>query len=111
MANLVNAKGWEEQEKMDPQRYEGHNKELFWIWNEKTNMMKMVSDINPFSSSYFVWLDIGAVRHVEYNHQLLVRKTPQERGDLLLCVENFTEEEQKLEEGKTLADFSLVDRI
>ena len=111
VAHLLDTKEWEVQEKMDPQHYPGHNKELFWIWNEKTNMMKMVSDINPFSSSYFVWLDIGAVRHVKYNYQLMVRKTPQERGVLLLSVENFTEEEQKLEDGKSLADFSLVDRI
>ena len=61
----MDGNGWEEQESKDPQHYPGHNKELFWIWNEKTNMMKMVSDINPFSSSYFVWMDIGAVRHTE----------------------------------------------
>ena len=74
-------------------------------------MMKIVSDINPFLSSYFVWLDIGAVRHTQYNHQTMVRIMPEEKGVLLLSVENFTEEEKMLEAGKSLADFSGVDRI
>ena len=111
VAKLVDSKGWEEQERMDPQHHAGHNKELFWIWNEKTNMMKMVSGINPFSSLYFVWLDIGAVRHTEYNHQEMIRNIPQESGVLLLSVDDFTEEEKILNDGKSLADFSLVDRI
>jgi len=108
---VLTSEGWEEQEKMDPQHYPGHNRQLFWVWNEKTNMMKIVSDINPFSSSYFVWLDIGAVRHTEYNHQQMVRNIPQEKGVLLLSVEQFTKEEQMLVDGKSLADFSLVNRI
>ena len=66
--------------------------------------MKIVSDINPFLSSYFVWLDIGAVRHTQYNHQTMVRIMPEEKGVLLLSVENFTEEEKMLEAGKSLAD-------
>ena len=107
MAQLLDKKGWEEQEQKDPQHTKGHTKELFWIWNEKTNMMKMVSDINPFLSSYFVWLDIGAIRHTLYNHNFLVRNIPEEKGVLLLSVENFTTEEFRVENS----DFSLVDRI
>ena len=107
MAQLLDKKGWEEQEQKDPQHTKGHTKELFWIWNEKTNMMKMVSDINPFLSSYFVWLDIGAIRHTLYNHNFLVRNIPEEKGVLLLSVENFTKEEFRVENS----DFSLVDRI
>ena len=35
---------------------------LYWIWNEKTNLMWIAASLNTFSSSYFVWLDIGAIR-------------------------------------------------
>eukprot|EP00092_Neocalanus_flemingeri_P004966 GFUD01005341.1.p1 GENE.GFUD01005341.1~~GFUD01005341.1.p1 ORF type:complete len:320 (-),score=104.59 GFUD01005341.1:96-1055(-) len=111
VSTLLSSEEWEEQERLDPQQYPGHNWKLFTVWNEKTNMMKIVSDINPFSSSYFVWLDIGAVRHGKYNYQQMVRNIPQEKGVLLLNVDKFTEQEQKLEEGRSLADFSLVDRI
>jgi len=108
-AQLLDMKGWQEQEQKDPEHYPGHSKELFWIWNEKTNLMKIVSDINPFFSSYFVWLDIGAVRHTWYNYQLMIRNIPKEKGVLLLSVENFTKEELMLENNKS--DFSLVNRI
>jgi len=102
---LLDMKGWEEQVHKDPEHYPGHTKELFWIWNEKANMMKIVRDINPFFSTYFVWLDIGAVRHTGFNYQLLIRIIPEEKGVLLLSVESFTKEEN----GES--DFSLVDRI
>ena len=106
MFQLLSKKQWEEQELMDPDHYPGHTKELFMIWNEKTNMMKLVADINPFSSTYFVWLDIGAVRHPKYNGEQLIRRLPQEKGVLLLNVDHFTDKE--LQGG---ADFSHVDRI
>jgi len=108
---MLDDEGWEKQEKMDPQHTKGHNRELFWIWNEKTNMMKMVADINPFLSSYFVWLDIGAVRHSNYNHQQMVKKIPEQQGILLLSIEPFTLDERVLKDGKSHANFSLVDRI
>ena len=106
MFHLLNKKQWEEQELMDPDHYPGHTKELFMIWNEKTNMMKLAADINPFSSTYFVWLDIGAVRHPKYNEEQLVKRIPHDYGVLLLNVDHFTENELH-----GVADFSHVDRI
>ena len=38
-------------------------RELYIVWAEKTNLMKLAADTNHFNSSYFLWLDIGAVRH------------------------------------------------
>merc|ERR1712106_1153106 len=111
VSNLFSDQKWEHQESIDPHLSVGHSKELYWIWNEKSNFMKIVSDINPFSSSYFVWLDIGAVRHTEYNHQLMVRNIPTEKGVLLLNVEPFTEKEKLLKNGTSIADFSKVNRI
>ena len=86
----------------------GHNRLLYKVWNEKTNMMKIVADINPFSSSYFVWLDIGAVRHSRFNHQLMVQRWPAEPGILLLSIAQFTQAELEL---GIQGDFSGVDRL
>ena len=41
----------------------------------------------------------------------MIRNIPQESGVLLLIVEDFTDEEKILKDGKSLADFSLLDRI
>ena len=85
---------------MDNEQGIGHNRDLYSVWNEKTNMMKIVSDLNPYSSSYFIWLDIGAMRQPGYNHQHMVHKIPEEKGILLLTLEEFTEEEKTLIYGK-----------
>ena len=54
---------WAEQERKDPEQGIGHNRDLYTVWNEKANFLKVAADQNYFSSSYFLWLDIGAVRH------------------------------------------------
>ena len=72
--SLLSPEEWKHQEDLDPERNVGHSAKLYQIWNEKSNMLKIVVDINPFSSDYFVWLDIGAIRHTQYNHQLMVRE-------------------------------------
>lgn len=107
----VSPEKWRRQEKLDPERQVGHSDKLYQIWNEKSNMIKLVADINPFDSQYFVWLDIGAIRHTLYNHQLLVQRVPTEPGVLLLNVDDFTKEERQLRGGEASADFTSVDRI
>ena len=54
---------WSEQESLDPEQGIGHSRLLYSVWNEKTNFLKIAADQNHFNSSYFLWLDIGAVRH------------------------------------------------
>ena len=53
---------WSQQESLDPEQSVGHNRDLYIIWNEKTNFMMIAAKLNYFNSSYFLWLDIGAVR-------------------------------------------------
>ena len=109
VSSMVSEKEWGEQEELDPEQDIGHNRDLYKIWSEKTNMMKIVADQNPFASSYFVWMDIGAVRHSDYNDQLMVRNIPKENGVLLLLVQEFTEEEKVITGGKSAADFSDIE--
>ena len=54
---------WAEQERKDPEQYLGLNRDVYTVWNEKANFLKVAADLNYFNSSYFLWLDIGAVRH------------------------------------------------
>jgi len=63
--DLANKTVWDAQEQMDIHLAVGHNRRLYWIWNEKTNLMWIAASLNTFSSSYFVWLDIGAIRWVD----------------------------------------------
>ena len=60
---MLNDSQWSEQERLDPEQGIGHNRLLYTVWNEKTNFLKIAADKNHFNSSYFLWLDIGAVRH------------------------------------------------
>ena len=108
---IVTSKAWDTHENMDPEHGIGHNRDLYAVWNEKTNMMKMVADTNHFSSSYFVWLDIGAVRQTGYNHQKMIKRIPQDKGVLLLNVEPFTEEDKVLKDGQSMVEFTHKVRI
>lgn len=47
-----------------------HSIELYMIWNEKTNFLKLAIDKNKFNSDYFIWTDIGMIRE-EYYKPLL----------------------------------------
>lgn len=51
---------WEEQYKLDHEKY--HTKELYIIWNEKTEFVRKSIEDNIFKSDYFFWCDIGAFR-------------------------------------------------
>jgi len=111
-AKLLNSEGWKKQEEMDPEQNLHLNRYVYWIWNEKVEMMKIVSEANPFNSKYFVWMDIGYVRHERFNNEWMVRKVPNHRGCAMLNSNPFTSEDLALTEGKSLVDFGHVgDRI
>merc|ERR1712243_429333 len=88
---LFEEKSWrhpktQTQEQMDHELAVGHNRLLYWIWNEKTNLMWIAASLNTFSSSYFVWLDIGAIRDEKNNNKQLLKIVPPEPGILLLAM-------------------------
>ncbi len=35
---------------------------LYLVWNEKTDLLKRVVELNPFSSEHFYWIDMGSLR-------------------------------------------------
>lgn len=111
VAQMLDSDGWLEQEKKDPELDVGHSRELYWIWNEKSFLLHQVSQVNPFKSEYFAWLDIGAVRHSSFNYERLMNNFPFQKGIALLEILPFTEDELKLENGVCNTDFSQVNRI
>jgi len=111
VAKLLNDTGWEVQESLDPELEVGHSRELYWIWNEKSAMLKYVSETNPFSSEYFAWLDIGAIRHSRWNGRVLMQNLPEEAGILLLQVGEFEDSELVLKDGLSHSDFFQKNRI
>ena len=77
--------------------------------NYKILLFIQVADVNPYSSSYFVWIDAGSLRHERFNNQPLIKQIPSDRGILLLNVDKFTKQELELDKnGKSTADFSRV---
>ena len=50
---------------LDPER-KIHVPEVFAVWNSKIWMILDASSINPYNSSYFLWVDIAATRWGEH---------------------------------------------
>ena len=111
VASMLDTEGWTKQEQLDHEFGAGHSRKLYWIWNEKTWMVREVVIQNPFSSDYFAWLDIGAIRHENFNGKLMMQKLPEEPGLLLLQIAPFTPAELQFVDGISSASFQYVNRI
>lgn len=42
--------------------------EVFWVWHAKIELLKIASEINPFGSEFFAWIDAGMIRWDEYGN-------------------------------------------
>lgn len=51
---------WQKQYEMDDEKY--HTRELYMVWNEKINFLKIACDKNPYQSEWFLWCDMGSLR-------------------------------------------------
>jgi len=110
---MLSEEGWRRQEALDPEIAVGHSRELYWIWNSKSSLLLESTSLNPFNSSYFAWIDIGAIRHTRWNGIMMMNKFPLEPGILLLRVGEFESSELQLDgrSGENQADFTKVNRI
>ena len=67
---------WEQQLQKDPERALHKSFFLYWVWHEKSAFLKEVSLSNPFNSTAFAWVDIGAFRTDFFiNKQVFSRRT------------------------------------
>ena len=53
---------WESQLQIDHEANLHKTKETYWIWNEKAEMVRKVTEENPFNTELFFWVDIGYLR-------------------------------------------------
>jgi hypothetical protein len=63
MDNFITAKyDWMKQYEMDNEKDRNHSRELYMIWNEKINFLKLANGKNPYQTEWFLWCDIGSLR-------------------------------------------------
>ena len=60
---------WINEKSKDHEQY--HTPELYALWYEKKEFVRKAIELNPFSSSKFVWCDAGICRHPEWIPRLL----------------------------------------
>lgn len=51
---------WNKQYEMDEEK--NHSRELYMIWNEKINLLKISTEKNPYGTEWFLWCDMGSLR-------------------------------------------------
>jgi len=52
---------WLDQHSIDPEKHTQPDSRLYIMWNEKPAFVHRAMSINPFKSSYFLWIDIGSL--------------------------------------------------
>lgn len=66
-------KFWKHQHDIDIEKKIHKGEYLYWIWDEKSEWLKQVALLNPFSSKTFVWMDMGAFRNTKYNNKKVIQ--------------------------------------
>jgi hypothetical protein len=51
---------WKKQYDIDNEK--NHTRELYMIWNEKINILKLAIEKNPYHTDWFLWCDMGSLR-------------------------------------------------
>ena len=78
---------WYAQHNIDPAKNVNVNPWLYVVWNEKLSFVKKSIDLNPFNSSYFLWMDVGFLRHSMYNGKRLAIDSTPFAGDRVLMLD------------------------
>ncbi|CAJ1959198.1 unnamed protein product [Cylindrotheca closterium] len=68
----------------------GYDYNLYQIWNSKVDFLKLGSDMNPFQSNFFAWMDAGFVRWDEYTNSTIIQRIPPELPETKLAIMNIT---------------------
>jgi hypothetical protein len=93
-----------------------HNPYLYLIWNEKSHFLKRAIELNPFSTEYFMWTDIGCFRRpntqfLDWPNSNKMNTLIDKDRVLLLCVYQFTQQEYNCNDIHCLPDFKYINRI
>lgn len=101
--------------KIDSEQTRGHTPFLYMIWAEKSHFLKRAIELNPFSTDYFLWVDIGCFRVP--NSDYITWPNPKRIAELdknkvlLLSVVAFTEPELACQTKESLPSFQFSNRI
>jgi hypothetical protein len=109
------ARNFLEHYKMDKEQRVGHNMFLYMIWSEKSHFLKRAIELNPFSTEYFVWCDIGCfrvpnTRYLNWPSPSTIASLDKKKV-LLLSVQPFTPEELQCHNRDRLPLFQFTNRI
>jgi hypothetical protein len=79
MARKYPAAFWRAQLDMQPQEdgtAPATRSEAFWLRNERSNWLLKAATLNPFSSSFFAWMDADNLRDAAVNDTRVLRRIP-----------------------------------
>jgi len=105
---------WERDFQRDTEnRY--HSYELYVLWNEKTNFVNAVVNMNPFNTEFYCWCDIGLFREKEttslYKNWPKIQSTIIHDKIYLLNVFPFKEGELNILSNGLTKRFDRIDRV
>ena len=63
---------WKMQRMIDPEIQLNLDPRIYIVWNEKPAFLNRAISLNPFKSSYFLWMDIGFMRDRVHNGEWVV---------------------------------------
>jgi galactoside 2-L-fucosyltransferase 1/2 len=87
VARLYGMKFWMNQRLLDPEQDIHTNPLIYIVWDSKVSFINQVITLNPFRSSYFMWVDIGCMRHDRFNGEWLVTDATPFTGDKVLALD------------------------
>ena len=102
-------------QQLDAEVNKGHNVYLYMVWAEKSNFLKRAIEMNPFSTDYFLWVDIGCFRrpntqYLQWPSPARISQIPHNKV-LLLSVYPFTSDELGASSVEDLPSFQFTNRI
>lgn len=63
---------------------------VYWVWNEKVDFLKKATEMNPFQSNFFAWVDMGLIRWEEYANSTILQRVPPELPSDKIMILNVT---------------------
>lgn len=78
MARHYDATFWEAQHALDSRRGIHKDPRLYWIYQEKVELLKRTIESNPFQSEFLAWVDIGYFRTTRYNGKRMLGPPPEQ---------------------------------
>ena len=87
VVRLYGMEFWRNQRLIDPEKNIHRTHKLYIVWASKVSFVQNAITLNPFKSSYFVWVDMGCFRQNGYNGEWMVNDATPFKGDRVLALD------------------------